>query len=92
MNDFDEKYLTVRYYRRPDGRMSEIDMTNIYPEDIQFFENYVVSMEELTTGDIAVYAYPENGDEEDEVIVFDNGRNCQETMKALRSECEKAFQ
>ena len=89
-----EDTLTVRYYARPNGRMSELDMTNIYPEDVRFFvENtFQVSIEELSTGQFVVYACPRDDEsEESEVMVFDNGRSCQETMKALREVCEKAF-
>ena len=86
--------LTVRYYARPNGRMSEIGMSNIDPEEIEFFRknNILVSMEELMTGDIVVYGCPWNDEsEESEVIVYAGKRDCQETMKELRSECEKAF-
>lgn len=89
-----ENTLTVRYYARPNGRMSELDMTNIYPEDVRFFVemDIQVSIEELPTGQFIVYACPRDDEsEESEVMVFDNGRSCQETMKALREECEKAF-
>jgi hypothetical protein len=86
--------LTVRYYARPNGRMREIEMSNIYQEDIDFFtkNDIMVSLEELTTGDIVAYACPRSDvSEESEVMVFAGKRNCQETMKALREECEKEF-
>ena len=89
-----EDTLTVRYYARPNGSMSELDMTNIYPEDVRFFVemDIQVSIEELSTGQFVVYACPRNDEsEESEVMVFDNGRSCQETMKALREVCEKTF-
>jgi coenzyme F420-reducing hydrogenase gamma subunit len=86
--------LTVRYYARPDGRMSEIEMSNIFKEDVDFFvkNNIVVSIEELMTGDIVVYGCPRYDDsEESEIIVFSDNRNCQDTMKNLREKCEKEF-
>ena len=89
-----EDTLTVRYYARPNGRMREIEMSNIYQEDIDFFteNDIMVSLEELTTGDIVAYACPRSDvSEESEVMVFAGKRNCQETMKALREECEKGF-
>lgn len=89
-----EDTLTVRYYARPNGRMSELDMTNIYPEDVRFFVemDIQVSIEELSTGQFVVYACPRSDlSEESEVMVFAGKRNCQETMKALREECEKEF-
>lgn len=86
--------LTVRYYARPNGRMSEIEMSNIYQEDIDFFveNDIVVSLEELTNGDIVVYGCPRSDEfGESEVMVIDHGRSCEETMRALRFECEREF-
>ena len=86
--------LTVRYYALPNGRMSEIEMSNIDKKDINFFEkrDIMVSIEELTTGDIVVYGCPRDDlSEEGEVMVFSGKRDCRETMKALRKECEKEF-
>ena len=51
-----------------------------------------MTLEELATGDVVVYACPRSDlSEESEVMVFAGKRNCQETMKALREECEKEF-
>lgn len=89
-----EDTLAVRYYTRPNGHMRMIEMSNIYQEEIDFFtdNDIMVSLEELTTGAIVAYACPRDDEsEESEVMVFDNGRSCQETMKALREECEKVF-
>lgn len=89
-----EDTLTVRFYARPNGRMREIEMSNIYQEEIDFFtkNDIVVSLEELSTGSIVAYACPRSDpSDESEVMVFAGTRNCQETMKPLREECEKAF-
>ena len=89
-----ENTLTVCYYARPNGRMREIEMSNIYQEEINFFteNDIMVSLEELTIGDVVAYACPRSDlSEESEVMVFAGKRNCQETMKALREECVKAF-
>lgn len=89
-----EDTLTVRYYARPNGCMSEIEMRNIDLSEIRFFNemDIQVSIEELTTGDIVVYGCPRaDVSEESEVIVFAGKKDCRETMKALREECEKEF-
>lgn len=85
--------LTVKYFTRPNGHVKEIEMSNIYPEDIEYFQknNITVSMEELSTGDVVVYAC-EGFDilEENEVMALAKGRSCQETMKELRHLSEEA--
>lgn len=89
-----EDTLAVRYYARPNGQMRVIEMSNIYQEEIDFFtdNDIQVSIEELATDDIVVYGCPRSDEsEESEVIIFAGKRNCQETMKALREACEKAF-
>lgn len=84
--------LDVIFYARPDGRQVTINMTNIEESDVTFFKNdYIVSMEELTTGDFVVYARPVDLDDEDEVLVMDRGRDCKVVMKELRELCEKTF-
>ena len=89
-----EDTLAVRYYARPNGRVSEIEMRNIDQSEIRFFNemDIQVSIEELTTGDIVVYGCPRDDvSEEKEVVVFAGKKDCRETMKALREECEKVF-
>ena len=89
-----EDTLTVRYYSRPNGHMIEIEMKNIDQSEIDFFvdNNIQVSIEELATGNIVVYGCPRDDEsEESEVLILANGRSCEETMKDLREECEKAF-
>lgn len=86
--------LAVRYYSSPNGCMRVIEMSNIDQEEIDFFteNDIVVSIEELSTGDIVVYGCPRSDEsEESEVMVFAGKRNCQDTMKALRGVCVKAF-
>jgi hypothetical protein len=94
IEDMFEDTLTVRYYVSPHGRMREIEMRNIDQSEIRFFieMDIQVSIEELSTGDIIVYGCPRDDEsEESEVMVFAGKKNCQDTMKALRKECEKAF-
>ena len=91
--------LDVIYYARPNGRPETITMTNIEETEVVFFKNdYVVSLEELTTGDVVVYARPSELDDEDlihddkdEVLVMSRGRKCEAVMKELRELCEKTF-
>ena len=84
--------LDVIVYTKPHGRQRTISIKNIEESDANFFKNhYIVSMEELTTGDIVVYARPSHLDDEDEVLVMDHGRPCEEVMKELRELCEKTF-
>jgi hypothetical protein len=94
IEDMFEDTLTVRYYARPNGRMREIEMSNIDQSEIRFFieMDIRVSIEELSTGDIIVYGCPRDDEsEESEVMVFAGKRDCRETMKALREECERVF-
>jgi coenzyme F420-reducing hydrogenase gamma subunit len=94
IEDMFEDTLTVRYYARPHGRIREIEMSNIDQSEIRFFieMDIQVSIEELSTGDIIVYGCPRHDEsEESEVMVFAGKKNCQDTMKALREECERAF-
>lgn len=81
--------MKAMLYKRPNGQQEEIEVTNIYPEDEQWFiENQVkISMEELRTGEFAVYG--DYGAEE-EVMELDMGRSCHEVMKALRHRIEHA--
>lgn len=87
------KTLEVKYYKRPTGEMRVISMSNIYPEDVDFFEDndIVVSVEETQLG-IVVYGCPRSDKtEESEIVIFAGSQKCEETMQRLRWECEKAF-
>jgi hypothetical protein len=85
--------LDVTYYQRPYGTKIQIMMSNVDEEEIIFFENnnINVSMEDIGN-DFAVYAcLASDLSEESEILVFANGRSCEETMKDLRVKCEKEF-
>lgn len=90
-----KKTLPVRMFQKPDGRMSTIDIGNIYPEDVDYFieNDIVVSIEEdITPDNFILYACPaEDLDEESEIIVFSSGRSCEESMKELRQKSEQEF-
>lgn len=84
--------MNVTFYKSPHGRTETIDMRNVYPEDETWFaENHArISMEDLG-GTFVIYAdvgvVDEDG-EPDEAIELSAGRSCEETLKALRSQCE----
>jgi hypothetical protein len=83
--------MNVTIYKRPDGRSEVIDCRNVYPDDAKWFEdNHVaISMEDIGGG-FAVYADTgkEVDGEPDELIELSQGRTCEETLHALREQCE----
>lgn len=85
--------MKVTLYRQPYGHTVDLDITNVLPEDAAFFEknNIRISMEEVG-GMFAVYAddgtKTEDG-EPDELIELSQGRTCEETLHALRKQCEQ---
>ena len=83
--------FTVHYYY--DGRCKQLDIANILPEDQQYFEenDIKVSMEELK-GEFIIYGCPYlDYSEESEVIVFANGRTCEESLSELANLCKNKF-
>lgn len=80
--------LTVHYFNHNGEHL--IDCVNVYDADAQLFQdnNIKVSMEELG-GDIVVYGCPYYDEsEESEVIVFANGRTCEDTLSELAESCK----
>lgn len=83
-------------YIRPDGRKQGITISNIYSDDAEWFEKYdvLISMEEVGINQAIVYADIGDRDEDgepDEIIVFSEGRSCEETLEELRQLCEKTL-
>ncbi len=79
--------LPVHYFNANGERL--IDCHKIDYEDEQYFKqhNIKVSLEELG-GDIIAYGcHYEDKTEESEVIVFANGRSCEEVMHELVERC-----
>lgn len=74
------------------SRVTEIDVTNVYPEDETFFEENKVriSMEELHNNIIvyADYGATTPDGEPDEAIAISGGRSCEDTLQALRAEVQ----
>lgn len=90
--------LDVKYYTRPNGRISWIKMKNIDLEDAEFFKvnNLEVSMEDLMTGEIVVYSTTPVMDDEGEpieelVIISPEETTSHEAMKKLRKLVEKYY-
>ena len=76
------------------GSDMSVNMKCIDTEDASYFtnNNIKVSMEELNTGQIVVYACPYSDEsEESELIVFANGRTCEETLHELALFCKERF-
>lgn len=91
------KVLHVHFYHSPNGRHELIEWLiecpNVYPEDHDYFLNndIKVSIEELS-GEFIVYGCPEEDDsEESEVIVFAQGRSCEDTLAELALTCKATF-
>lgn len=79
-------------YFPPNGRSEVIDLKNIRPEDEAYFteRGIEIGLEQLN-GEMVVYAHlgeNEDGDPE-ELIEFSHGRNCEDTLSALRRLCEE---
>jgi len=85
--------LPIKIYGLPYGYVDETHITNVYPDDCEYFiqNNIAVSMESLG-GDIVIYGCPKSDiTEESEVIVMAGDRSCEEALKNLAEECKKAF-
>lgn len=84
--------MEVTIYSQPHGRTQVVDIPNVLPDDAAYFQrnNISISMEEVG-GTFAIYAdYGKRTDdgEPDELIEISSGRSCEETLHALRLECE----
>jgi len=84
--------MKANFYKAPNGQKENMQITNIYPEDEEFFTKYdiTISMEEL--GDqYVVYAdtgYENEDGYPEEFIALAEGRNCEDVLKELRELCE----
>lgn len=87
--------MIVTLYKQPHGRTEEIDIRNVYPDDAEFFKTHdiKISMEDIG-GMFAIYAdtgaKTEDG-EPDELIELSQGRSCEESLNALRQQCEQVI-
>lgn len=84
--------ISATLYIAPFAEKKQIQINDIdYDDEVWFIENGVkLSLEELATGEIAMYAdigYVVNGDHE-EALELSRGRSCAETLAALRKQCE----
>ena len=87
--------MNVTIYKRPDGRAEVIDCRNVRAEDEQFFKQHSVAISMEDIGDqFVVYAdigkTTEDG-EPDELIELSGTRSCEDTLAALRKQCQEAL-
>lgn len=96
--------MEVKLFKPPHGHSVVIDVQNVRAEDEKFFQenNIKISMEDVSAGGapmFAVYAdlgisyeYDDDGGDGDdtiELLELSQGRSCEETLSALRVQCEK---
>lgn len=92
--------MEVKLFKPPHGHSVIIDVLNVHAEDEKFFQenNIEISMEDVSAGGtpmFAVYADLGISDEHDdddeniELLELSQGRSCEETLSALRVQCEK---
>lgn len=93
--------MEVKLFKPPHGRSVVIDIPNVHADDEKFFQenNIKISMEDVSAGGapmFAVYAdlgvshgYDGDGDDNIELIELSEGRSCEETLSALRVQCEE---
>lgn len=81
--------ITAIAYILPNGRQEVIEITDINQEDELWFKEHdaKLSVEQLSTGHMAVYADIGLG-EDNEALEISFNRSCQETLAALRKQCE----
>ena len=90
------KSIKATLFLRPNGRQEETVVTEIKPDDANFFNtrSVKISMEGNPGLGITVYAdygaVTEDG-EPDEIIVFSRDRTCEDTMAELRELVERAM-
>lgn len=87
--------MQATLYKKPDGRKQIIEVKNVLPDDEKWFveNNIKISMEDIG-GDFAVYGDTGMEDEDGEtieMIFIAQGRTCEETLSALRRECESVM-
>ena len=96
--------MEVKLFKPPHGHSVVIDVSNVRTEDEKFFQenNIKISMEDVSAGGtpmFAVYAdlgisyeyadeYDDSGDNI-ELLELSQGRSCEETLSALRVQCEE---
>ncbi|AHG63156.1 hypothetical protein [Advenella mimigardefordensis] len=86
--------MQITIFSLPNGTPREVEITNVNPIDAEFFEHHKVkiSMEDIG-GMFAVYADigKVHDGEPDELIELSQGRSCEDTLNALRLQCEEAL-
>lgn len=89
--------LTATLYKSPNGDTEQIQVTNIHPDDANFFNHggFQVSMETLMCGQFVVYATNGETDEDGEIIdlchVVPQGEEYHVSMNKLRQLVENSL-
>lgn len=80
-----EDTISVPFIYHCRGKQQHLNCHNVYEADAKYINknNLVLSMEELQTGDIAVYLRAEEQDEDEETMTVSYGRSCQDTLQEL---------
>jgi hypothetical protein len=83
--------MKATFYKKPHGFTEELEISEIYPEDEEFFTKYGIklSMEEIR-GEFVVYAESSYllDDEPYELLVFSGGMSCKDTLQRLVETCK----
>jgi hypothetical protein len=84
--------LPATVYKRPHGQQIEITMSNITPEDEEWYRlnNIKVGFEEITPEQLVIYAeYGETDGEPDEInYLVPSGEQCIISMSKIRTKIE----
>jgi hypothetical protein len=84
--------LSATIYKRPHGQQIEVTMSNITPEDEEWYRsnNIKVGFEEITLEQLVIYAeYGETDEESDEIIyLVPSGEECIVSMSKIRTKIE----
>lgn len=86
--------MKATFYMPPNGHREVREFTNVRAEDAEFFEKHGIKISMEAQGSNAI-VYADTGKttdgEPDELIQISQGRSCEDTLAALRKDCEERF-